>query len=100
MAIGCLKCGGELGLRERYERLLRLLEASLVIYDLNQKFEESPSDQLVTKAILEASVQLHKVIGEYWLDIPGDTLKAKLDNVAAKYQDDGSLKETESGIIT
>lgn len=80
----CSHCDGELGLRERYERLLDLLEASLVVYNANNKFEANPTNQEMAANVMEASVQLHTVIGKYWNDIPGDTIQQKLKNVEDK----------------
>lgn len=84
MSLKCIHCNAELGLRERYERQLDLLQACLVVFKANENFEQTPDNKDRAREVMQASVQLHKIIKQYWDDIPGETLQAKLDAVDAK----------------
>jgi hypothetical protein len=103
----CAKCSGELGLRERYERLLDLLQAGIVVYHANNEFEKNQQDRINAENVMTASVQLYNILGTYWEDIPGDTIQEKLESIESKRQYDrdenGKVipkeKETEGGII-
>ena len=80
----CVTCGGELGLRERYEGLLNLLEAGMVVFACNNKVEQNPSNPNHMAELGEASVQMYSILLKYWNDIPGDTIEDKLENIEAK----------------
>lgn len=84
MALTCTQCGGELGLRERYERLLDLLESGLVVFDANNKFEQNQQNPELAQNVMEASIQMYQILGSYWNDIPGDTIVEKMKNVDDK----------------
>lgn len=76
--IRCPNCQSEVGLRERYERLLDLLEASLIVKRMNDRMEENPESPTVAKALMEASIQMYEQVNKFWNDIPGETLDDKL----------------------
>jgi len=80
----CITCSGELGLRERYERLLDLLEAGLVVYHCNNQLEADANNQAKAQNVMQASVQMYEMLGKYWHDIPGDTVHEKLQNIEDK----------------
>jgi len=80
----CTQCGSELGLRERYERLLDLLESGLVIYDANNKFERDQQNPEMAQNVMQASIQMYDILGSYWTDIPGENISEKLKNVNEK----------------
>ena len=82
--ITCANCGGEVGLRERYERLLDLLEAALIVKRMNDRLEENPESATVAKAVMESSIQLYEQITKFWNDVPGDSLDAKLEAVRGR----------------
>ncbi len=84
MAITCTHCGNELGLRERYERLLDLLEAGMIVYHSNNRFEQDQSNPKIAEEVMQASVQMYNVLGTYWNDIPGETVQEKLKNIDDK----------------
>lgn len=80
----CSHCGGELGLRERYERILDLLQAGLIVFDMNNKFEANPTSPEAGKNVMIASVQMHEILSKYWEDVPGTTLQEKLEAIESK----------------
>jgi len=84
MSIACTQCGTELGLSERYERLLDLLEAGLIVFDTNNKFEADQQNPDKATAVMEASIQMYDILGAYWADIPGDNINEKVVNVQKK----------------
>lgn len=80
----CVTCGNEIGLRERYERLLDLLESGMVVYHANNRFEQDQQNPARAEEVMQASVQMYNILAGYWNDIPGDTVKEKLENIEAK----------------
>jgi len=80
----CVTCGNEIGLRERYERLLDLLEAGMVVFHANNKFERDQQDPRLAEEVMQASVQMYDILGKYWNDIPGETITEKLSNIDSK----------------
>lgn len=80
----CINCGGELGLRERYERLLDLLGAALVVYHTNNELERDQTNPAKAQNVMESSVQMYEMIGKYWEDIPGDNVREKLTSLEEK----------------
>jgi len=86
----CPQCDGELGLRERYERLLDLLESGLIVYNANNKFEANQQNPELAAHVMEASVQMYDILAKYWNDIPGDNVQEKINMVEEKriYQRD------------
>jgi len=103
----CVTCGGEVGLRERYERLLDLLEAGMVVFNANNKFEQDQQNPKLAEEVMEASVQMYNILGKYWNDIPGETIQEKIEKIESKriYERDESgnilpvNKEEEQEII-
>lgn len=80
----CINCGGELGLRERYERMLDLLEAGLVVFHSNNELERDQNNPAKAQNVMQASVQMYEMIGKYWEDIPGDNIQEKLASLESK----------------
>lgn len=80
----CPHCNGEIGLRERYERLLDLLQAGLVVFDANNKFEQNSTNSDLARNVMAASVQMYNIIAKYWEDIPGETIEQKLQAIEEK----------------
>jgi len=80
----CVTCGNEIGLRERYERLLDLLEAGMVVFNANNRFEQDQQNPKLAEEVMQASVQMYNILGTYWNDIPGESIQEKLKNIESK----------------
>ena len=80
----CINCGGELGLRERYERLIDLLEAGMVVFHCNNQLEDDQNNPAKAQNVMQASVQMYEMLGKYWEDIPGDNVQEKLASIESK----------------
>jgi len=82
--LSCSSCGNELGLRERYERLLDLLEAGMIVFHSNNRFEQDQTNPQRAEEVMQASVQMYNILGTYWNDIPGETITEKIKNIDEK----------------